>query len=260
MPTTVRRTPLRHWAWAALAWASGWALMLWLDGRVDLANLAMVSVVASAVAALWWPVSVSMGASVLAALAFNWLFVPPRGTLSVDLGEHALLLAAMCVVNWIVAGLMASQRAQAERSRRHLLEAEQLRSLGDALRDAAEPLAHAGGLSDALTTLVDAPVALLLLRGAVPAHNDADAAVLVGEADADTLAGLWHGLRQGHALGPGTGRHEQLDRWQPADARPCRQPWAQRCCRCRQRAATILRGGCTPNRCATRWAWRCSAG
>ena len=61
---------------------------------------------------LGWPVSVSMGASVLAALAFNWLFVPPRGTLSVDLGEHALLLAAMCVVNWIVAGLMASQRAQ----------------------------------------------------------------------------------------------------------------------------------------------------
>ncbi|MBL0085540.1 MAG: DUF4118 domain-containing protein [Ideonella sp.] len=213
MPNNIVRTPPHQWVWAALAWATGWVLMLWLDGRMDLANLAMLSVVSSAVAALWWPVPVSMAASVLAALAFNWLFVPPRGTFSVDLGQHALLLAAMCVVNWIVAGLMATQRAQASQARRHLLEAEQLRMLGDALRDAAEPLAHAGALSGALAGLADGPVALLLLRGALPEHNDAEASVQLGDADADTMAGLWHCLRQGHALGPGTGRHEQLDRW-----------------------------------------------
>jgi two-component system sensor histidine kinase KdpD len=56
-------------------------------------------------------------------------------------------------------------------------------------------------------------VALLVLRDGLPERNDPEAAVLLGQADADGQAGLWHALRQGHALGPGTGRHEQLDRW-----------------------------------------------
>lgn len=213
MIVAATRTPPRHWAFAALAWAAGWAAMLWLDGRVDLANQAMVLVLASAVAALWCPVPVSLLASAVSVLGFDLLFVPPRGVLSVELGQHGLLLGAMCGVNWIVAALMAGQRSQAERSRRQLAEAEQLRSLGDALRDAAEPITHAGMLRDALAGLVDAPVALLVLRDGLPERNDAEAAVLLGEVDADGQAGLWHSLRQGHALGPGTGRHEQLDRW-----------------------------------------------
>ena len=36
-------------AWrAGLVWAVGWGAMLWLDGRVDLGNLAMVLVLSSA--------------------------------------------------------------------------------------------------------------------------------------------------------------------------------------------------------------------
>ena len=46
--------------------------------------------------------------------AFNFAFVPPRFTFSVDLHQHALLLATMLSVSWIVALLMARQRRLAE--------------------------------------------------------------------------------------------------------------------------------------------------
>ena len=39
-----------------------------------------------------------------------------------------------------------------------------MRQLGDALRDAGQPLAHAGALQAALATLSGAPAALLLCR------------------------------------------------------------------------------------------------
>ena len=40
---------------ALLAWATAWAAMAWLDGRLELANLAMLLVLASALSALWLP-------------------------------------------------------------------------------------------------------------------------------------------------------------------------------------------------------------
>src|SRR5688572_4028974 len=112
-----RRIVLRRLALGAVVWAAAWLCMVWLDGHVDLANLAMVLVLASASATLWLPVAVSLVASTVAVLAFNWIFVPPRGTLTVDLRQDALLLTAMLVVSWIVAAIMALQRATAERSR-----------------------------------------------------------------------------------------------------------------------------------------------
>ncbi len=38
---------------AVVIWALGWAALVLLDGQVDLANLAMLLVLASAVASLW---------------------------------------------------------------------------------------------------------------------------------------------------------------------------------------------------------------
>ena len=204
----------RRWAWAALTWGLGWAAMLALDGQIDLANLAMLLVLASALASLWLPVPAALASSALAVSAFNWTFVPPRGSFAVDLHQHAVLLGAMLVLAWIIAALVAVQRMQAERARQALRQAEQLRTFGDALRDAAEPLAHASVLADALGALVQAPAALLLLKsGTPPADNDADAAVRVGDVNDDERAGLWHCLRQGNPMGPGTGRHDELPMW-----------------------------------------------
>lgn len=199
----------RRWP-ALLAWLAGWAAMTALDGRLDLANLAMLLVLSSAVAALWLPSAVAVAAGTLAVVVFNWQFVPPRYTFSVDLHQHALLLLAMLVVNVIVATLMAGQRRATAAARRHAERAEQQRAWSDTLRDADEPLLQAGALQAALSRATGASAALLLPRESLPERDD-DAAVLVlGDPDAEQRAGLWHCLRHGQAMGPGTGRHADL--------------------------------------------------
>ena len=201
-------------AWpAALAWAAGWLAMLLLDGRIDLASLAMLLVLSSAIAALWLPAWAAMGGGLVAVAAFNWVFVPPRGTFAVDLRQHALLLGAMLVVNAIVAALMTAQRSQALRAERQAQRAEQLRAWSDTLRDAVDPLAQAGALQAALAAAAGTPVALLVLKDALPDDNDDGAVLQVGEPDADQRAGLWHCLRQGQPMGPGSGRHEEQPDW-----------------------------------------------
>ena len=67
-----RSESLRFWP-AIVAWAVGWLALLAMDGQVDLANLAMLLVLSSAVAALWLPVAVSVVSNVVAVLAFNLL-------------------------------------------------------------------------------------------------------------------------------------------------------------------------------------------
>ena len=203
--------------WPAIAtWALGWVALQLLDGRVDLANLAMLLVLTSAVASLWLSAWLSVLAGAAAVMAFNWTFVPPRGTFAVDLRQHALLLGAMLLVNTIIAALMAAQRRAAQRAERQTVWTEQMRGWGDTLRDAAEPLAHAGALHTALAVVSKGPVALLALKGRAPSAqepNEAATSMLVGGTDADQLAGLWHCLRQGQPMGPGTGRHEELSDW-----------------------------------------------
>ena len=193
---------------ALLVWAVAWSLMLALDHTLDLANLALLLVLASAIAGLWLRPAASALACAAAVLAFNWTFVPPRGTFSVDLRQHVWLLGAMLGVGWIVAALVARQRALALSEQRAAAQARQLRVMGDALRDSDEPQARGPALQQALAALTTEPVSLLMLRTALPARDDAQAAAWLGEPDADVSAGLWLATRQAAALGPGTGRHE----------------------------------------------------
>ena len=137
---------LRAWP-AAAVWALAAAAMLALDGHVDLAGLALLLVLASAIAALWLSPMASLPACAAAVLAFNWLFVPPRGTLAVDLRQHALLLVATAVVSGLVSVLMGRQRDQAARSLRQARRADELRAMSEALRDADDPLERAGDVA-----------------------------------------------------------------------------------------------------------------
>ena len=75
---TVRKHPVsRYWP-AAVVWLLAWLAMALLDGHVDLANQALILVVAAALAALWLPVGVSVLACAVAVMGFNFAFVPPR--------------------------------------------------------------------------------------------------------------------------------------------------------------------------------------
>lgn len=197
----------------ALVWAVAWAAMLALDPWLDLANLALLLVLAAALAALWLPALASAFACTLAVLAFNWTFVPPRGSLRVDLHQHLGLLGTMLAVGWIVSTLVARQRTLAEAEQRAAAQARQLRGMGDALRDTDDPLSRSLDLQEALRALAGPPVRLLMLRAALPPRDDEHAAAWLGEPDGDARAGLWLCTRQAAALGPGSGRHEDQPHW-----------------------------------------------
>lgn len=198
------RTP---WPW--LTWLAGWAVMLALDPRLDLANLAMVLMLTSAVASIWLPGSASALTSAVAVIGFNWAFVPPRFTFTVDLHQHALLLLAMLVVNWIISGLVIRQRQLADAARQLAERETRLRTWGDTLRDAADPAAHASALHAALAETTQAPVAVSVLRG-LGAQPEDDSTLHVGDANSEQRAGLALCIRDGRPMGSGTDRYAEL--------------------------------------------------
>jgi two-component system sensor histidine kinase KdpD len=202
-------------AWPGVAvWLAGVAAMGLLDGSVDLANLAMVMVLSSALASLWLPGWAAVVAALSSVAWFNWSFVPPRYTFSVDLRQHALLLGAMLVVNAVVSALVIRQRRMAQRAQHHALREARLRSWGNTLRDAADPALHVGTLQTALQAMSGVPVALVVLPEPDLLPEQDHAGVLrVGEVDADERAGLSVCIREGAPLGPGTGRYEEQPDW-----------------------------------------------
>jgi len=203
--------PFGTWP-SVLVWAAAWLAMVALDGHIDLGNQALILVLAAALSALWWPVGVSMAACAVAVMAFNFAFVPPRGQFSVDLRQDALLLVTTLAVSWLIALMVERQRRLAANERRQRQRADQLRTLGDALRDAEDPVARGALLQSALFDLAGAPAALLMLREP-PADTLAAATVpLLGEATSDERVALWLCLRQ-----------RPLD--DPADAASDAGPW-----------------------------------
>jgi two-component system sensor histidine kinase KdpD len=197
-PVSPARSGMRSAWMGLLAWVIGGSALFALDGRLDLANLAMLYVLTSAVASLWLPPVPALAIGVLGVAAFNWSFVPPRHTFAVELEQHALLLAALLVVNGIVSALMLAQRRAAERAGQAAGREAALRAWGDLLRDAPEPTAHFGALQAALTQATGVPAALWSAE-----------TLQAGQADADERAGLALCAREGHAFGCGSGRHEE---------------------------------------------------
>lgn len=190
---------IQRYATGLIIWLSGWCVLLLLDGHFDVANLGLVLVLISAVAALWLPLSLTLLVSVIALMAFNWSFVPPRGTFAIDFHQHAFLLMALLAVNVIVAGLMVSLREQTQRARAHADAADALRTWGDRLRDTQEPAALAGELQQQLTALSGFTAVILL-------DNNSDLAGLTKE----QCEALCYCRDNNQAIGAGTGRYQEL--------------------------------------------------
>jgi two-component system sensor histidine kinase KdpD len=215
-----RREPTRHrnvagWpGWNGVAaWAVAWAFMLALDGHVDLANQALVLILAAAVAAIWWGPVLSAVAIGLGVLAFNYAFVPPRSTFTVDLHHHGLLLVAMVSVSWITTALMTRLRRLASEAEQHARRSDELRRVGDALRETEDPLSGQQPLRQFLRRHSRRDV-VLLVRSTDPA---ADSTLIderwFGEASGAEQEALRQCLRDGLGMGPGTGRREEQPAW-----------------------------------------------
>jgi len=121
-----------------------------------------------------------------------------------------LLLAEILILSWVVTGLLARGRVLASRARRSASHADQMRRLGDALRDTEDPLQRGQALRQALTELLGQPAMLLLLHNDTPLPEDDKASATLGDPGADDLVGLWHCVRLSRQFGPGTGHEPDL--------------------------------------------------
>ena len=206
------RRQTRYWP-AVLAWGLAWLAMGLLDDRIDIASQALILVLTAALAALWLPAVVSMIVCAAAVMAFNFSFVPPRGTFTVDLRQHVLLLATMLAVSWLIALLMARQRKLAADAQVQFQRAEQLRNLGEALRDAADPRSCAPLLQQALSGLAETPSSMLLLPDAPGDASRPDACIALGPMTATEKADLWTALRESRELVHGIDRLPDRRAW-----------------------------------------------
>lgn len=194
---------------ALLVWIAAGAAISWLDGTLDLANLAMLLVLASALSSIWLPVWASVIASAVAVLAFNWFLVPPRFNFHVDLRQNALLLGVILLVNWIIACLMIRQRSLADAAQAAADREARMRHWGDRLRDASDPAAHAVALRTALQEATGCRVSVTVLR-TWSRQLDTSATIQIGEPDEQQRSGLALCVRDGKAMGPGCGRYDEL--------------------------------------------------
>ena len=204
-----------RWPWwpALAAWVLTWTFMLGLDQKIDLANQALLLVLGAALAAIWSAPWVSLAASSAAVLGFNFVLVPPRGSFTVDLHQHALLLLTLLTVSWIVALLVARLRWHVAQATARALHSERLRQLGEALRARDDPADQALALQDALSEPLVANATLLLQSGPVPVSADDDRGGFTGTVTLDEAAGLRLCVQDGRAMGPGSGRHEDQPAW-----------------------------------------------
>mgnify|MGYP006279057539 CR=1 FL=1 len=156
MPKIIFSSWSQHWWPAIVIWVFAWVALSWLDPYLDLANLSMVLLIGSAAASLWLTPFWSIIVSTIAIVAFNWSFVPPRGSFHVDLNQHLLLLIAMVMVNGLIAMLMVLQRRAAIRSADQKIRTTLLASISHDFRTPlATIIGSASSLHDQFQQLTD---------------------------------------------------------------------------------------------------------
>jgi two-component system sensor histidine kinase KdpD len=145
--------------WIGYACAAAAAALCTLTGqamtpRFDIVNIAMVYLLAVVVIALCFSRGAAIFSSLLCVAAFDIMFVPPRGTFTVDDVQYLLTFAIMLAVALVISGLMNSARRQAEARAALALEAEteRVRSalLASISHDLRTPLAVMTGASSSL--------------------------------------------------------------------------------------------------------------
>ncbi len=147
----------RRWsgyAWALGATAGCTLLGMAMRGRFDLVNIAMLYLLAVVFVALRYPRGPAVATSVLCVAALDFVFVPPRGTFTVEDVQYLFTFGIMVAVALIISRLVESVRRQARDQASLAVEAEteRIRSalLASISHDLRTPLAVMAGASSAL--------------------------------------------------------------------------------------------------------------
>jgi two-component system sensor histidine kinase KdpD len=122
--------------------------------RFDLVNVAMVYLIAVVIIALRFSRGPAVATAVLCVVAFDYFFVPPSGTLTVEDAQYLLTFAIMVAVALVISWLVESiRRESAEKAALEVqTETERIRSalLASISHDLRTPLAVMAGASSSL--------------------------------------------------------------------------------------------------------------
>ena len=198
--------PLKTWVlgltFIATATLGGFAL----DQQISLTSQAMFYVLAVVLGAYTLKPLPSVVCAVGAVTAFNFFFVPPRWTFEVESQEHLIALLTMLVVALVISHLVARLRHETALAQQHAQRAGQLQDLATALAAVGTPQEVVQLGQAALDASFDGPntLATLLPDGTL------DFGLSLGSKLQD---GMRSCMREGSALGPGTGRWPGLNAW-----------------------------------------------
>src|SRR5688500_2798912 len=142
------------YAWAAGATVAATLVALGLGAYFHVVNVALVYLLAVVMVALRFRRGPVIAVSVLNVVAFNFFFIPPRGTFHVDDPQYLLTFAMMLGVGLVVSGLTERVRARAKAQAALAIEAEteRVRSalLASISHDLRTPLAVITGSASTL--------------------------------------------------------------------------------------------------------------
>ncbi len=134
----------------ALCTLAGFAM----QPRFDIVNIAMVYVLAVVLVAFRFGRGPTIAASVASVLAFDLVFVPPAGVLTISDLQYLFTFAVMVAIGLVVSGLRTSvqRREQAQAELKLAGETERLRNtlLASISHDLRTPLAVMAGASSSL--------------------------------------------------------------------------------------------------------------
>ncbi len=145
--------------WTGYAAAIGAALACTAVGlamakRFDIVNIAMVYLLAVVIVALWFERGAAIASSILCVAAFDLVFVPPQGKLTVEDAQYLLTFLIILAVALIISNLTRSRRRQAQQQAGLVIETEteRIRSalLASISHDLRTPLAVMAGASSSL--------------------------------------------------------------------------------------------------------------
>lgn len=152
--TLEKKADWRGYGIACVVTALATGLSALIAPQIHLTNLVMVYLLGVAYVASRTTPRAAILASVLGVAAFDFCFVPPNGTFTVDDVEYVFTFAVMLVVSILISTLTVRLREQSERSQRTAIEAQLEKTRGDLLsavsHDLRTPLASIEGSADAL--------------------------------------------------------------------------------------------------------------
>ena len=206
------RIALVHLAASVAAVVGASAVASLLDPHASLAVLAMTYLTAVLVVSYWVSFAASAVAAVLATLALNFLFVAPRWTFTVHATDNVLTLAALLGVSLVVSTLSTRLRRAAQVAQERERRARDLQLLASELADLDELRLIVQAAQRSLGAATQAPITVALVRGdSMEIHADPRVpAPLAGSVEHDALQ---HCIRHVEALGPGSGRWNELPNW-----------------------------------------------